>query len=204
MPLRETKGRLMSQKQKDIIESEKWFEGSYEEMYAATQHIFDFVQRSKCTIPLDNDNYLDALCYTGVMFKNIKRSMEMLAGPSVGRMIAALETSFREMLARLRGCGGKARLVVAGPNKPENLAAIEARYSDVLKVIDAVPKRTDLRHFLIGDSYMIREEEPHDILEDKTPSDIIKAKVYFYNPAKSKVVESRFNSIWSLLKSRQG
>jgi len=172
------------------------------EFYADAQHLFDFFKKSKCNEGLANDNYLHALGLTELMFGNIQRSLKMLAGSGADSFIETLSNTFKTMLTRIRSNFGKAQIIVAGPNKPVGLSVLEDEYKDVLEVISAQPKKAEIGHFIVGDSLIVREEEPHKVLSESDPADIIRATVYLNNPVRAKTIEEHFDSIWNFLKTR--
>jgi hypothetical protein len=145
-----------------------------------------------------NDSYADALFLTDVMFERSQTSIRLLTGPSGGDFLHALEGSFEGAINRLKAAGGFVRIVMLNTAMvPDWLSTIQARSGNL--DIRTAKAAEGIKHFIVCDSKMARIEAPHSPLDANSDATLIKARVYFNEPSKSKVFEGYFDSIWNFV-----
>ena len=154
------------------------------------------VQAANLTTPLENSTYLHALSLTDGMMRRIRYRFLMLTGACGNSFVSALKDTVELMLWRIRVNQGDARVIVINGDAGI-LNNFAGRYQDVLSVCEATADNdVPFSHFIVGDYGMVRQEEPHPILNDTSPADSIKAKMYFSNHEKVGLFTETFDSYW--------
>lgn len=151
-------------------------------------------RRNDIEDPISNSNYLHALLWMEVMFRNTCSSFQMVTGE--GGLPDCLLDAFSEMLRRVQRSGGRARVIVLG----EDSSSWDLLVSDfdVLEVLRGVAVRPHIiPHFIICDG-MVRSEELHDELSDGVDASVV-AEVYFSNKVKAMVFGQKFDAFWGKL-----
>ena len=84
----------------------------------------------------------------------------------------------------------------------EFLKQMAETFSNCFNIRSATTKdKAIIKHFNVCDGTMARIEEPHDKLTMDSPSDLVKAKVYFNNPDVAKERLGYFDAAWNYLAS---
>lgn len=148
----------------------------------------------------DNDSYVDALVLTDVMFDRSQNSVRWLAGSGLAQFLITLESSFVELLTRLRNSTGRVKILILDSQLPEWLESLQNEYKGTLSIRHAHAK-SEIPHFIVCDGKMAREEQPHPIIDENSMAEAIKAKVSFNDPGKAKVLENYFESLWQAVES---
>lgn len=153
--------------------------------------------------PISNSNFLHALSLTDLMFCHTSRSLDMVTGDLGDGFVQCLQASFTKMLDRIRAAGGKARIIVIDGDAKLLRQMASGVYRGVLEVAEAT-LRPDavVRHFIVGDDDMVRDEEPHAPLTNTTDANVVRADVYFHNKSMARVFSSRFGAMWSALSGK--
>lgn len=148
--------------------------------------------------PLPNGNFLHALCLTRVMLQHTTNSFKMLTGGAGDGFLSCLSGDFREMLQRIRSNHGKAKIIVLGEHDGDSkiLAELVEEFGDCLKVAYATSKEP-VRHYIIADTDMVRDEHLHEPLTEESDADSVIADVYFRNSAIADVFKDRFKRQWA-------
>lgn len=151
-------------------------------------------------LPISNSNYLHALSMTDLMFRHTDRSLRMVTGNATEGLPQCLQTTFRRMLQRIRGNGGKARMVVIDSDTAA-LEPLRQEFSGTFELARARPRqRARVTHFIVCDDDMVRDEQYHDTLGDDTDANTIKAHVYFANPEMASTFGANFDAIWDAVR----
>ncbi len=167
------------------------------------QHEIDqwigLVQSAKLETPLSNANYFHALGLTEGMFRRICYRFLMLTGQGGDKFVGTLGTTIRHMLRRIQANQGDARIIIVNGDSCGIRQLVE-EFPGVLSVCAAnAPKDSQPAHFIVGDYGMVRQEQPHEPLENGSPADLIKANMYFANPGKVRLFTQWFDDCWKLL-----
>jgi 2-phospho-L-lactate transferase/gluconeogenesis factor (CofD/UPF0052 family) len=105
------------------------------------------------------------------------------------------------MLQRLKTNGGKARIILVNSESRGPLDALKAKYPESLDFAEATASEDNkIRHFIVSDNDMVRDEEPHQKLNDLQSAEVIQAKVYFKNESKAAAMSQEFDAIWRHLR----
>ncbi|PTX95087.1 hypothetical protein DB345_12380 [Spartobacteria bacterium LR76] len=150
-----------------------------------------------------NDSFFDALCLTHTMLLTSLTSVKILTG-SGGNFWSALDRPFAAAAENLRKTGGKIQMIVinATPDCAKALASMKSRFGEVFEYVLA-KSASNISHFIVCDSRMIRIEEPHPPIDLDSSADVIKAKVNFRAPLIAKQQEKLFDSVWGRLQSSE-
>lgn len=186
-----------------IAEAQTWFEKSGTmEQQSALREMINVMITNNIKTQFENDSYFDALMLTEVMLDRSKRSVELLTGSGCEKFLTTLKRSFAAVVARLNTTGGKVRIILFSSKIPDVVSELKAEYPEALEIRLARladGAKSPLGHFFVCDSKMARVEEPHGELTAETPANAIKAKVYFNDPARGQLLESRFNTYWEIV-----
>lgn len=154
--------------------------------------------------PFQNDSYLDALCLTHVMVERTFSSMRVLTGGggSVG-FWRTLADPFKEAAARLKKLRGSIQFIIINPKQgcKDAFEEIKTEFPTVFDFVLA-ESSTPISHFMVCDSRMVRVEESHDPITEKSPADCIKAQVNFKSSDLAQRYEGLFNGLWNRLKAQ--
>lgn len=160
----------------------------------------------KAEEPMDNDSYWDALMLTRYMFLKTNHSLCMVTGHEAEvSFLDTLSTTFRDTLIRIRESHGKAFIIFIAKSIPQSIRSTfrEFLQDNTLKCVAVTltdPKL--LTHFITCDDKMVRIEEYHEPLELSSRADTVKAKMYFNNPARTKMSQDFFNSLWGHIQTK--
>jgi len=158
------------------------------------ENLVKLFRRNDIEDPISNSNYLHALLWMEVMFRNTCSSFQMVTDND--GMPGCLEDAFLEMLRRVHRSGGKARVIVLGDNS-SSWDLLECDF-DVLEVLRGVPVSPyTIPHFMVCDG-MVRSEELHGELSDGVDASVV-AEVYFSNRVKAMVFGEKFDAFWGKL-----
>ena len=149
--------------------------------------------------PLKNSNYIHALFLTEEMFKATGHSLRMFTGAGGDGALDILKKRFREAIDRIVShTDGIFKAIIVGGAKPKILEELEQKYPKRVKVRMARLKDPDaeVRHFVVSDGKMVRDEEPHAPITDESLSTDIRAEVYMDDPHEEKIAEERFEDLW--------
>lgn len=170
-----------------------------------TISIVKLIRGSGINLPLQNCNYLHALSYTDLMLSHTQCNFRMLTGCAGGGFLDCLLERFDEMLARLKKNGGKAKIILVNSESSGPLVSLKEKYADSLEYTEASTNEdANIRHYIVSDDDMVRDEEPHPKLTDEQSAELIQAKVYFRNTSKAAALIQEFDAIWSHLKGISG
>lgn len=147
--------------------------------------------------PLPNGNFLHALCLTRMMLRHTSKKFLMVTGGAGGGFIGCLLGDFRKMLLRVKKNKGEAKVIVVDNNSSEDtvFSQLQNEFPSCLKVAYAYSE-APIRHYLVADNDMVRDEELHDPLTDDTNADAVVADVYFRNPNIADLFAGRFRRQW--------
>ncbi len=161
------------------------------------------IKTHKATNPevgLSNNNYLHALFYTDYMFRHSQRTIRMLSGDEGDGFLSLLKSSFETALERIKKRAGFVQLILVDSEVSQFLSSLKTRYQDTLKIIPATTREgRPVSHMIICDEHMLREEQPHVRLDDKTDAGEVKAQVYFNSTVKTRLAIKSFDDIWKSL-----
>jgi len=151
--------------------------------------------------PLSNSNYLHALSLTDLLFKHTDTSLSMVTGGTGDGFIGTLKGSFCAMLKRIKARKGKARVIVLDGETKLLREWEQGEFAGTLEIaVATVRPNAEVRHFIVGDDDMVRDEEPHDALTGASDANKVRANVYFKNKAIARVFSSRFEAMWDAVK----
>jgi hypothetical protein len=154
-------------------------------------------RRLNIDAPIANVNYLHALSLTDLMFRHADNKLDMVTGGQGDGFIEVLKDSFISMLERIRRNNGAARVIVFNGRATVLQQIVDNAFANVLTVRRATMRPgAVIRHFIVADDDMVRDEEPHEELTDLTDANKVRAKVYFKNPSQARVASSRFTAMW--------
>ena len=162
----------------------------------------NFVQNDK-TSAITNDylgtggSYLHSLYLVGIILNKTRNSLRMVVGGSCDLMFEALETELRETLKQIKKNHGFVKIVQLSGHS-DFLERLATEYAGTLSIIHA-KTNAPVMHFIVSDSCMLREEQPHQPLTLDSSSDCIKATVYLHNKKIAKASEDLFDSLWEHL-----
>lgn len=125
--------------------------------YSDSFYLYELFKNNGYEKGVRNDNYINALALTDLMFRKTNHSIRMLTGLGGDGFIETLIGSFKEMLQRIKKTGGQAKIIVVGSEEPKNLMTLKKEY-DILKVKTEASQRKDIRHYIVADSRMLRDE----------------------------------------------
>jgi hypothetical protein len=170
---------------------------------SALREVINLMIQGNVKTDFENDSYLDALVLTEVMFNRANRSIQLFTGPGCEKFLQTLQQSFVNMLERFKNseAGGTARIIMVADKKPDFLVNLESRYRGTLEVVLARAAET-IGHFFVCDAKMARVEKPHALLTEKTPINAVQAQVSFNNPIAGKMLETRFEAYWNVVKPK--
>ena len=189
-----------------ISDVQRLFSDHGAELLGDYRSVVTMIRKHKIDSPLENSNYLHALQLTQLMLEHTSQQFRMLTGGMLDGFIGTLAPHFESMLQRIKsscrdGNTAFARviLVTSGgvPVDCPVLDELQSRYDGVLDVsFVSVPEDAGIRHFIVGDNDMVRDEEEHDQLSLESDASMVRAKVSFFAPAKAKVFARKFDSYW--------
>ncbi|PYJ83512.1 MAG: hypothetical protein DME22_15585 [Verrucomicrobia bacterium] len=170
------------------------------------REVINWMIQNNVRTEFENDSYLDALVLTEIMFDRSNHSIRMFTGPSCEKFLQTLEKTFVDALQRLKANNGKVQILVLADHKPEFLSKLESTFPQTLeiglgKMREGV--KDQIGHFFVCDCKMARIEQPHDPLNDDTPVNAIRAKVYFNAPGPAQLLEARFDAFWNVVHPRK-
>lgn len=150
----------------------------------------------------NNDNYCHALFFTDYMFRKAQHSICMLTGGiSNNGFLDILFNSFSEAVKRIAEKGGEVKLITLGPSICDRVDKLREQFKNTLFIEPALTTSGGpLPHFIICDDKMVRDEQIHGELSDKTDANEVKAMVYFNNQAKATVKREKFEGYWKALR----
>jgi hypothetical protein len=152
---------------------------------------------------ISNDNYFMALCFTNRMFEATQKNIRMLAGNDGNDFIGLLSVNFLKAMERIKQNKGFAHIILITEKIPEFLKSLKTKYGQYLDFKQArlLPGQ-NIKHFIVCDENIVREEEIHEPLTENMSADTIKASVYFNNLAKGGIKASEFDGIWEALSTK--
>lgn len=169
----------------------------------ATEHenVVDFCRKNRVSAPLSNGNFLHALTLTELLFRHCDQSFRMVTGGAGDGFLGCLRNQFSQMLARLRANGGDARIVVVdGDTESGILHELVGKYEGTLCVRAATaPTGKLVQHYMVADGEMVRDEEPHEPIDNGSDAGLIRAKVYFHSPGVAELFTKRHDRVWDRL-----
>jgi len=149
--------------------------------------------------PLDNDSYADALFLTDIMFSKTNRYMDILTGGGADTFLSVLRNPFTEALKRIKKVGGTLRVILVDCDTvPEILQELQPEYPIEWVQAKAV-ENAKIRHLIVCDDKMLRDEVPHGALKPQTPADTINAKVFLNSPVHVEIKKNYFDTVWGKL-----
>lgn len=163
------------------------------------ESLVSLIRSCDLKVALHNSNYLHALQLTQLMFDHTDHSFCMLTGDAADGFLKCLQSSFRKMLERIAIRGGKARMIVLseGQASDSTLKEHRLRFEGVFDYLTVrKPSTVKLRHFIVCDNEMVRDEELHEPLNQESSANEVKAKVHFKNENVAKVFTMKFDSLW--------
>ena len=163
----------------------------------ALREVINYMIDRNIKTEFSNDSYPDALALTDVMFSRSTQNIRILTGTQGDGFLQVLKESFVKALEKIKSNGGRVRIVVLGKTS-KCLDELKNNYPATLEVLPA-QSTGPIKHFTVCDSRMARLEEEHDELTEQTPITAVKARVYFNDPAQSKMLEDVFDHIWNRL-----
>jgi hypothetical protein len=151
--------------------------------------------------PLSNDSYVDALFLTDIMFQETMSSMSIMTGKCVDSFLDVLETSFKAAAQRIKNVGeGSLRFIFLDNSSiPPILKKLKREGYPIKWKLGRTAPNTKVRHFIIGDKKMLRDEKTHDELTGSSKASSIQADVYFNSPVHAELKQNYFDSIWDRL-----
>ena len=151
----------------------------------------------------ENDSYFDALCLTHVMLQRTFVGASVLTGSGASKFWSALSSPLEKCLTRLSLVGGKFRMIALNVKDDLNyFKSLKEKFPNTFELVTAKAS-SDVTHFIICDSRMVRVEELHPPLDTEDASDdLVKAKVNFNDPLGSKHHGSFFEAVWSKLNQK--
>lgn len=160
-------------------------------------------RRLRLKVPIPNTDYLHGLYLIDLVFQNTNRNIRMLNGIGESSWLDVLKDSLVKTLGRIKERGGCLKAIFIGEGQPPDIFfQLRERFGkDVVKYIVARANRSP-RHFIACDGRMLRLEEFHELITQKTPSDKIIADVYLNNPNRTKLKEKEFDEMWDYLKEQ--
>lgn len=180
----------------NVAEAKDIYKKHAQALYGDDNTIAQFYQSNKLEQSISNSTYLHALFLTDIMLRNTHRALSWLAGASFCGFIDAMEETFKDTMRRIAAIGGKSRfLIVNGDTPPlinelaEEVVGVEVRCLDC-----RLPNK--LKHIIVCDSWMARDEQPHDTLSGESDVTSVKADVFFYNPRVAMHLNRDFESMW--------
>jgi hypothetical protein len=148
--------------------------------------------------PFKNDSYYDALILTEAMLNRANHSIKLLTGPACDGFYCAISDYFTQALERIQRAGGQVKMIILGDSYPKGLTELASKFAGTFEIALAKPFK-DLQHFIVCDSKIVRIENIHGKLDGQSSAHEIKADVNFNDPAKGKMLETFFESIWSVV-----
>lgn len=145
-----------------------------------------------------NDSYLSSLILVAAMLRRSKTSMRVLIGGGVDLFFKMIKDDFVRCLERFAKTRGFVKIIVVDSTKEDFLEELAVKYPNVLSILYATT-RQPVNHFIVCDSSMVRDEEPHKALSIDMETNVIKAKIYFNNKEKARVTTEFFDGIWDQL-----
>lgn len=193
-----------------ISQAQQFYDEHGSELLSDYRSIVEVIRRHRIESPLDNSNYLHALLLTQLMLEHTSHQFRMLTGGMLDGFVGTLRTSFRQMLERIRDNSepSHARVLVIvdgeeSASEQEQSASCEALrelYAEFPCTLEIQKIRlqpgTSLSHFIVGDHDMVRDEQPHQPLDPRSDSSLVRADVSFYSPTKARLFMSRFDTFW--------
>lgn len=167
------------------------------EVYADDTELAKWIRRERSPVKIPNSNYLHGIGLCDAMFKNALKSCRILAGGGEYSFTTYLQTTFRAMLDRFKHNNGEAKIIVLG-GKTDLMMEFESEFPEVFQVATATATRP-LKHFIVCDDDMVRDEEEHEAIKADTPIDAIRADVYFSNPSMASDFIAIFDAYWNKL-----
>lgn len=172
-----------------------------------SQLLGEVIDRDESQAPIKNDSYADALELTHFIFSRTKKSLRILTGTYCGDFLHTLEESFSQAVKNIALLGETVKLILVGidqdPQKSyvlQDLEKLNTSFKDNIEIKTAyVDKKDAIKHLIIADDKMVRVEEPHDQLNERSSADKIRADVYLNNETINKIKKSYFDKIWNLL-----
>lgn len=162
------------------------------------------VGKTPSTTPLNNDSYADALPLSEAMFLRANRSIDILTAGGCDKFLEALSDSFNGALRRIKKVGGTVRIILLDST---DKLKVDPQFDGTIKYafarVEGDPKASNIRHLIICDDNMLRDEEPHAPLTLNSAASEIKADVYLNSTVHAKMKKEYFNSLWERLTGGQ-
>lgn len=148
--------------------------------------------------PILHSNHITALACSTAILRNAGMSFDVLTGSD--RLVHTLRGEFRRALSRCGHNGGGARVVVIGGDST-GFRDLEKEFPRAIRVREAVPRTPDtvIKHFMINESNMCREEAPHAPLTDTSPIDAVRANLFANNRSITHCLRIKMDAIWEHL-----
>ena len=151
-----------------------------------------------------NHSYYDALLLSMAMINHAQKSFYMFISDGVEDFICQMESEFRTMLERFKKNNGIAKILILSTEKAsfklfDDIACDFKSVFSYHVVPIARENVKDYRHFTIADGKMYRIEEPHEIINEDSSADSIRAEVSFDNEYVVTYLEEVFDNYWKVV-----
>jgi hypothetical protein len=148
---------------------------------------------------MQNDNYFHAMFFTDYMFRSTKHRLRILSGAQADGFLGILKTSLEGLLKNItKNCGFAHIILVDGSISPF-LKSMKQKYPVLKTILVKTVRAENIRHTIVCDDYMVRDEKPHPQLTDDSNVEEIKATVYFNNKKRASVAADSFDQMWEIL-----
>jgi len=150
---------------------------------------------------IENHCYADALFLTDLMFQHSKKSIDILTGNCGGEFLRTLSKNFTDAIGRIAARGGMVRVIQLNPTaKAEFFPELRKKYPGTFEFRFGSSK-TEIKHRIVCDQKMVRLEDIHGEIKEKTDPNTINANVWFKNTVEAKKHSAYFEAVWNRLKT---
>ena len=157
-------------------------------------------------VTFKNDNYVNALCLSEVLFSQTKDSLRIITGSNIDLFFGVLRKFISEACDRVRKAGGKLNILLLNKDKSRNkedlrqsIIGVGFKPEDI--VICDISQDAALRHYIISDEKHYRIEEPHGKLDPDARVDSVKADVVF-NDKHAHTLAADFDDLFAQIKEK--
>lgn len=162
--------------------------------------IVEVIRRLRLDLEIPNSDFSHALYLAELMFQGTSKNIRMLNGMSIEcDWLDVLKGSLNGAVTRMKNSGGFLKAIFVGEGgAPQFIEDLHQKFSDTVQFITATAVKP-IKHFIICDDKMFRDEEIHKPITPDMNSNEIKAKVYLNNRLETRIAIEKFDSIWNSL-----
>ena len=155
-------------------------------------------------VTFKNDNYVNALCLSEVLFNKTEKSLRIITGSDITLFFDVLRETINAACNRVKQTKGKLRILMLNKDKDVDLSQLIEKiktfgFEDNDILIVPIKPESQLRHYIISDEKHFRIEEPHGRLLKADDANSVKADVVFNSPRYATSLARDYDKLFSSL-----